>query len=240
MAKRQITRADFARAARVSKAAVTKWLSGPGGAAAAGDGVDIDHPLALAFKAKHDARAARSAGAPPPPAKPAPAAPAAPPASAKPDRRRRPEPTAPPAAAAVTAPPRHGAPPPETDAAGYAPELAELTLAEIVLRHGTVPAYLDHLNAYSKREQALKTKLDNQRTQSELISFELVQTHLFGALESLSKRLLGDTAKTIVLRLTSHVKAGGSGEDAEKIVLDLISSQIKPVKETAARVLRNA
>jgi hypothetical protein len=240
MAKKILTRAEFARAAPVSKAAVTKWLAGPGAPAAAGDGVDIEHPAAVTFLAKHRARAGRAAAAPTPSPVLAPAAPAAPPASRKGARARQPEPTPPPAPLEVAAPLKRGAPPPELDAAGYAPELDSLTLGEIVRRFGTMPQFADHLNACAKIETTRKTWLDNCVTEGKLIRRELVQTHLIGIIDGVFKRLLSDTARTIVLRLTSHAKAGGSVEDGEKIAVDLLSSQLDPVKQTAARVLRNA
>jgi len=238
--KRILTRAELARAAQVSKAAVTKWLSGPGAPAAAGTGVDIDAPVAVAFLAKHQARAARAAAAPTPSGKPAPAAPAVPPAPPKPGRGRTAAPTPPTDAPAVAAPHKRGAPPPELDAAGYAPSLDSLTLGEIVRRFGTVEQFSNHLSACAKIETTRKTWLDNGVTEGKLIKRELVATHLIGIIDGLCKRLLSDTARTIVLRLTSHVKAGGSVEDGEKIAVDLLSSQLQPVKETAARVLRNA
>ena len=250
--KRILSRAEFARAAGVSRAAVTKWLSGPGAAAAHSDGalegVDLDAPAAAAFLAKHKARGARrkgearSDGAAPSTTVSLQLAAAAPPASPKPGRRSASAPTTPaPAEPGPVKPsPKRGALAPALDEAGYSDELGELTLREIVSRFGTVPQYETLLGAYAKKEQARKTRLDNEKTEGSLISRELVKAHVFGAIDGAFKRLLGDTAKTIALRLGPHIKAGGNTEDAEKIARELIASQLKPLKKTAVRVLQNA
>ena len=125
---------------------------------------------------------------------------------------------------------------------GSSEDLAELAsiLSPLTERFGTEPAFKEWLDALKKIEEIREKRLKNEALEGELISRELVKTHVFGAIESSNRRLLSDTPKTIARRLYAAAKADEPVEEAEKVVRELISSQLRPVKDTAARVLRNA
>jgi len=221
---RLVSRADLARLRGVSRAAATKFCQGLPAEARVDDRVDLDHPKVKAWLA---------AGKKPPKAK-------ADRAPTKPAKKPRSAPRAPTAPDEKAEKRRPGAPVvPRIDSeSGYAEQLAEWTLHEIVTQFGTIRAFKDILEAHEKRERARKNYLDNEETEGRLISRELVSTHVFGFIDGLLRRLLNDSPKTIASRTTSLVKAGASLEEIERSIRDHISTQITPLKGKIVRALR--
>ncbi len=173
------------------------------------------------------------------------AEPPAPTASAKGAKRQRAEPTAPPSPAPVQAPPssprikRSGkakGPTPQPDEQGYVDELADQTLLQICERYGTVSAYKNHLEAFEKRERALKYRLENEEAEGRLISRELV-AKVMGAFDGANRKLLGDGPKTISRRVYAMARSGQTIEEAEATVHEIISTILKSVKKAAREVL---
>lgn len=219
-----VSRARLAELRGVSKAAVTKALRGPLKAACVDDRVDLDHPDVQAWLGSGKPPKGKADGAPTAAAKKLSSAPPAP-------TKGRPAPSKPPPA---TLPLR----PPKLDPRGFASELAPFTLSDIVERFGSVRSYLDLTDANGKRERAYALRLKNDAAEGKIISRELVRTHIFGALDGAFRRLLGDSAKTIARRVYALAKGGTPIEEAERVVVEIISSQLKRSKETAVRVLR--
>jgi hypothetical protein len=219
-----VTRAQYAASKGVSRAAVTLAAKGPlKPACLEGGRVDAGHPAAIAWHAKgrRNAVAARATTAP---RKKARRAPAAPTARAATDSKPPPAPTT--------------VRPPRLNAAGFSDELADFTLSQIVDRWGSVRAYADATEANGKRERAHALRLKNDALEGKSISRDLVRQHVFGSIDAANRRLLGDSAKTIARRVYALAKGGAAMEEAERTVTELISSQLKRVKETAVRVLR--
>jgi hypothetical protein len=257
---RTISRAELARNARVSKPAITKWLKKHPGACAAGDRVDLDHPEVVAYlKAKGfivppAPRAAEVAppapapevdAAPPATPKPARAGKPAPPASAKGARRKQPDPTPPsppePAPAAPAPKPRRArgskrGDAPTPDGQGFVDELADLTLLQICTQYGTVSAFKAHLEAFEKRERALKYRLENEEAEGRLIDRELV-VRVIGAFDGANRKLLSDGPKTISRRLYAMARAEQTIEEAEATVHEIISTILKAVKKAVREVI---
>lgn len=210
---RLISRAELSRCAGVSDAAISKACKAQFPGACDGRRVDVDHPEVVAYlKGK----------------------------GKKPPAVRR---------AAVVKPPEAPAPSPR-----FAPqltverqsgtdedldELADL-LEPLMRRFGTAQAFRDWLVALKTIQEVRSKRLDNEETEGRLIERELVSTHIFSALENFHKRLLTDVVTTISQRLYGAAKGGVPLEEAKRIVRGIISEQLKPVKITAARVLRNA
>ena len=117
-------------------------------------------------------------------------------------------------------------------------ELQDLTIRRIIELHGSVRSFRDWLDAMNRIENMRKTRLDNDESEGRLIDRELVKAAVFGAIESAHRRLLQDTPKTAVARIYAAAKAGQPPEDAEKILRELITAQLKPLKSKAARSLR--
>lgn len=124
----------------------------------------------------------------------------------------------------------------EGDFADY----AKMTFEEIFERFGTLERFQNHLDAYKVFEQVIGQRLKNEELSGKLISRELVQIHVFGALESFSQRLLRDFPKTITRQLYAAAKNGTPVEESEKLVRKAVSSHLEPAKKTAERALRDA
>jgi len=226
---RRISKARFAEEAGVSRAAVTKacvtLLSG----AVSGSKIDIDHPDAVAYiRSKQTPKTPATPKAPP-------KTPATPKAPRKPPApRKTKEPTAPKVA-------------PETpsllDEPHYSKDknidrVLHMTLGELVKAFGTDEQFKAWATANKVLSDTREKDLKVAKMEGSLIPRELVQTHIFGAIEAANLRLLSDTPKTLVRRLYALVKAGGSVEDGEKLARDLISDQLRSLKATAKRLLK--
>jgi hypothetical protein len=247
---RLISRVELARLAGVSKAAVSKACGKQLAAACHRDRVDLDHDAVKAYLAKARPTAKASAGAPSPSVEnvdtaraPTKKRKAAPPEPRAPTPRRPPPPKP-----AAPAPRRrrktdeeegHGEPPEGIEARSDEDleQLAELLLP-LTQRYGTVRHFKDWLEALRDIELIRKHRLANREAEGKLISRDLVKTHVFGAFESAFKRLLGDSTKTIARRVYALRDAGQPVEEAVRLVEELISKQLAPLKETAIRNLR--
>ena len=117
---------------------------------------------------------------------------------------------------------------------------ADMTLRELVDRFGSVRALKDWLEALKKIEDIREKRLNNEEVQRALISRELVKTHVFGFLEAGNRRLLGDTPKTIARRLYALARSDQPIEEGEKLVREIIGSQLNPQKERVSKLLREA
>jgi len=243
---RLISRAALARAAGVSKQAISKACKKDLKPACSGERVDLDHEAVTAYLAAHGRKA------PAAPAAPAPQTDASPTPSPK---RKATKADAPPAPKKnvggrprkPTADPSdedddvgHMRPPPGV-VEGSSEDLKGLTelLDPLVDRFGTDIRFSDWLSSLKDIELIREKRLKNGETEGGYISRELVKNFVFGALESFSKRLLGDASKAIVTKVANIVRANGSLEEAQRIAREEISKQLKPVKVTAARNLRH-
>jgi len=222
MAQKLLSKADFARIAGVSKQAVGKAMrEGKLKEAAFGDRVDQNHPDAVTY-----AKRRRSA-------KGRPMADPKDISSSGTGTNADGDPTsngngAPPHAALVT------------DTGLDISRYADMTLRELVDRFGSVRALKDWLEALKKIEDIREKRLNNEEVQRQLISRELVKTHVFGFLEAGNRRLLGDTPKTIARRLYALARSDQPIEEGEKLVREIIGSQLNPQKERVSKLLREA
>lgn len=247
---RLVSRAELARLVGVSKPAITQHCDSPKlRDACHGTRVDLDHPLVAAyFKARGKAvppplaeatktkPAGGSDAAPSSPKKPRPPAPTAPTGEPKRGRGRPRAPTAEDPDEGVG----HMRPPPGV-VEGSSEDLRDLTelLLPLVERFGTDTRFADWLSSLKDIELIREKRLKNGETEGGLISRELVKTFVFGAIEAANKRLLGDAAKTIASKVFNSTRAKGTLEEAQRLVRDEISKQLKPLKTTAARHLRH-
>lgn len=227
-----VSRSAFARLAGVSPAAITKACKSSLAGSCIGKRIDLESTEAQTYLQKrgidptgHRPKATKKPSKTP---KPRPSSTATEDDSpAKPKRKRRPR---------------------EVDDRSIAIDVdfeeieayAHLSLSELVAKFGTVTSFKDWLDARKKISDIREKDLRNDELEGRLISRELVRTHVIGAIEAGNRRLLTDSPKTIARRLYALVNSGASAEEAEKTVREIISSQLKPVAATAARVLRNA
>jgi hypothetical protein len=224
-----ITKNQFAKLAGVHRTAVSKAMTeGKLKAAAVDDRIWVDHPDAVAYL-KKDRKTRQSA--------------------AKKAVRRKPDKKAPKVSDSdknTDGDPTsggNGAPEPGplvTDAGLDISRYADLTLRELEGRFGSVRALKDWLEALKKIEDIREKRLNNEEVQRALISRELVKTHIFGFLDAGNRRLLGDTPKTIARRLYALARSDAPIEEGEKLVREIIGSQLNPQKERVSKLLREA
>lgn len=225
---RLITRAELATKAGVTKAAITKAARAKLAGAVVGNRIDMDHPSVVAYLERKQSAASTSAPRDTPP-------------GPEPDSARTL-----PGQNARTAPGTNGATDGpsnvrvQTHVIENVDAIADMTIREVVRRFGTVTAFKDWLDAMHRIEDIRDRRLRNERTDGTLIPREPVRVYLFGAIDAVNRRLLGDAPKTIARRLHGLVKSGSTVEDCERAVRDIIGSQIRPVKAQAARILREA
>lgn len=117
--------------------------------------------------------------------------------------------------------------------------LLDLTLREITDRFSSQQGFTDWLQARKITADTRRLELANAETAGRLISRELVKTHVFGAIDGTFRRLLGDVPKTIARRLLAAAASRAPVEDVEREVRDIISRQLRDLKVTAARKLRD-
>jgi hypothetical protein len=262
---RLTTKADFARRAGVSKPAITKACKGPLAAACERDRVNLDHPLVVEYLRRADERNAPAAREPvtipTPVTKPAPKQASEPTPVAKNTKKRvvAPTPVAKPAAKRASEPTAvetdDDAPSEAREARDLLPrgtthELAAIAarIRPIVRTYGTVRSMLDCLRSLKEIEVINRTRLDNDERAGRLIDRELVQTHVFAALDGMARLLLTDSPKTIARRAYAMAKSGATAEEGERMVREIVESQlvhvrdkvVKLLEQTYAQVLRNA
>jgi pyruvate/2-oxoglutarate dehydrogenase complex dihydrolipoamide acyltransferase (E2) component len=221
---RLISRAELARLAKVSGAAVTKACRKQLADAVRGDRIDVDAPSVVAYLktkgAKPPTDLART-----PQAKPKPRAARAP---TKPAKAPPPAPTKPTA-------PR----PPEPQGADDLAKYADMTLRQLVAQFGTDRAFKDWLDARIKIETAREKRLANDEADGRLISREGVRGHMLAVVDACFRRLLQDAPRTLAAKLLSRSKASPTLEEFEQLIRSEISSQLTAMKESVVRSLRD-
>jgi hypothetical protein len=232
-----VSRADAARLKGVSGAAITKACRKQLAPALVDGRIDLEHEAARGyFGATLTQRPAASAPSAPTDDAPTSETKTEPSAAGAPTKGRKAKPPAPDAPTAPR-PPKES--PPPTDTVKELDEYSSLLLP-LVKRFGTARSFRDYLASLKEIETIREKLLGNDETEGRLISRELVKTHVLGAIEAGNRRLLSDAPKTIARRVFAAAKGGGTVEDAEQLVREIIGSHLKPVATTASRLLRNA
>ena len=224
---RLFSRADFSRLAGVSDSAIAKACKHRLAPACIGSRIDVDHVSAVEYLADK--------GASPPPPEQGMYKPRSAPPAPRPEK-----PVQPPPKAAEPVPERRVPEPGKSLDSDDIQDFLDLTVREVIERHGTVTAFKDLLDARKKIADIHEKDLKNDETTGRLIERELVRTHVFSAIDAAWRRLLSDATKTITRTLYGAAKGGVSVEESEKTVRDILASHLRPVKATATRVLRDA
>jgi hypothetical protein len=216
---RLISRAELSRLAGVSDAMVSKVCKGRLLGACDGRRVDLDHPSVAEYLASRGRKVPDAQES----TKKTPAQPTSP----RPERTKRR------AAAPLQATP---------EGEGSDEDLEELAnlLRPLVERFGTATRFRDWLVALKTIEEIRAKRLDNEEHEGQLIERELVQAHVFGAIDATNRRLLSDFPKTIARELYTQSQTGMPIEKAEAKVRDHLGAQLKEVKSQASRALRQA
>lgn len=235
MGKKLVSRVKFAESCGVNPSAVTRACA-PGKALAAaceGKRIDANHPDALTYRRKRqEAAVAAELGVSAAKARKiaervSPAVPA--------------EPTPWPSAPAP--PPAPTAAPPIPEADEVPPEIAafaDMTLRELIRRHGTDIRFLDWLKALKEIEIIQEKRLRNAERSGELVSVQLVRDGVIDVFNTAHLRIMGDGAKKIASGVKSKALAGATTQELQDFVADVLASFLNPVKNKVVRTLRNA
>ncbi|MFK5915346.1 MAG: hypothetical protein QM484_13325 [Woeseiaceae bacterium] len=116
---------------------------------------------------------------------------------------------------------------------------ADMSLREVVKKHGTDIAFSDWLRAVKLIEDISEKRLKNSQTKSELVSRHLVKNCLVEPFEALHKRLVTDGTKVIVSHVITMSEVDHSVEMCERLIAVQISSYIKQMKCEALKMLNN-
>ena len=236
--RRLISRTELSRLAGVSQTAVTKAANhGSLRASRVGDRLDLDHPEVAVYLKRHKVKVPAvahlhddgqnpTAGAPGGPPIPVPTA----------QKRRRGKPGPAPesggdAAAAVRA---QGFLSTSLDVSAY----LDMPLRRIAEEYWEMREFKDLIEARKTLELIREKTIGNEQREGTLVSRELVDAHIFGAFEKLFRRLLGSLPKTLARRMYGAAKGGTPLEESERVASDLISSELRPSRNEAARILR--
>lgn len=129
----------------------------------------------------------------------------------------------------------------KTDRPNGAAELhriKEMKILEVVRRFGTEDAYNNWLKSLKLIEDLEAAKLKNDKARGSVIDTELVRNHVMSLIDGTYRRFLGDTVKTLARKTMDMTKAGATVEEIEATVRDIVSSQLKSVKEQSRKKLR--
>jgi len=127
-------------------------------------------------------------------------------------------------------------PEPET---GNLDDLLDLTVREITDRYGSARGFEDWVNLRRKIAATRKLEIQNEEKAGALLHKDFVRNHLFSALETLSRRLLTDTPKTITRKVYSFARSGTPLEEAERETRGLISGQLELAKDSIVKSLKS-
>jgi hypothetical protein len=236
---RLFSRAEFARLAKVSAAAITKAGKKQLAAAFVADRIDADHADAQKYLASRGITQSAIARGPTRSEKPARRRATAPTPKPETKKKRASATTAQRQGAQTTAPVQAPEPPPIP----FPDKIEDLdgvvqALQPLIAQYGTSRRFADWLDAVKTIEEIKAKRLANELTQGRLIARELVQTHVFGALGAMARKLLRDAPKNLSRNLFALAKSGANLEQGEAEVRRYVESIFNPVKETAARLLR--
>lgn len=222
---RWVAKIEIARRAGVSRAAITKAARVAFPDAVFGNQVDLDHLDVQTYLRRRQAD---------------------PTAVVDPAVAAATDPTVPglaaPATATAAAPALVEAPAPSTVFSLPEPVAPYLdwTLRAIADKHGTMRGFEVFLVQRKKLGEIIDRDVKLAERLGTLIPRALVRTHVFAHIEGAYRRLLTDTVKSAVRRAYAACRANAPEEEAERIVHDLIGSQLEQLKSESERALRPA
>lgn len=230
-----ITKAELARRAGVSRPAIARATreGGPLHGALDGKRINADHHLIIDYL---DAKAA--SGIPHKPAAPASG-----------NKKTAQEKTV----KARTAPKKSGASNPADslesdplqpicDAVGMdVAEYEKLTMRQIVMQYGTMPAFKQHVAAAKDIAQFRKAELDTQIKRGDVVDRLAVRMAIMSLHEAAFSGVVKDAPEALTEKLIARVLAGGPDlrDDVKRMLRDRLGATLKKTKATTLRRLRD-
>jgi hypothetical protein len=242
MDQQLVNQSEFALICGVSQPAVNMAMRGILRPAVSGKMIDLLHPVSLTYKANADARNAdgknrrkhshvplkhRGDPVPLPPIPPPPTVPGS--------YGIRHE-----VAARVPPPPRAGDDPDLSLLPEDIRAFADLSLKALVKRFGTDSRFIEWLKATKMIEDVKAVQLKTAEAEGELISRDFVKTHMIGVIEETNVRLLNDAPRTIAARVIEAARSGETRESIEETIREIMSTQIRGLKDKITRAIKNA
>lgn len=226
MGQKLVTKSQFARMAGVNPSTVSRILKTVLDGADVGGRVDIGHPSVVEYLKKKGINPTSPIINSPQKTEPE---------KPKPGRPKR----------STTSARIKSEEPPETPAKksnGYEKEdvtqYLDMTVNEVVFRHGTDAQFLEFLKSVKEIELIEERRLKNAQTKGDLISRHLVKVGILEHFEEAHIKMLSDGARTMAQEAKTMAETGESVEDIERFIADQITSFIKPAKVKIARALR--
>ncbi len=118
-------------------------------------------------------------------------------------------------------------------------DLADKTLAELVVIFGTDQRFVDWLKAVKDIEQIQSNRMKTAEKEGHLVSRILVEIGVIDPVNTAHRRMLTAGSKTIARRLTSMWDAGRNLDECEEFVRDTIGSFIRPLKKRMVKVIKD-
>lgn len=116
---------------------------------------------------------------------------------------------------------------------------AEMTLMQVLKKHGTDVAFSDWLRAVKLIEDINEKRLKNARTVSGLVNRQLVKECLIEKFEVFHKRLITDGAKMIASSAITMNGAGYHIVECERFIANQISSHIMQMKSEVIMMIES-
>lgn len=121
----------------------------------------------------------------------------------------------------------------------YISDYADMTLREIIYRHGTDVAFADFLKALKEIETIEEKRIKTAKAKGELVSRKVVKEGVLDNIDSFLDLLLHDGSKTLSVRVPALSKSGKSNEEVEKYISDQITKFIIPMKKKIKSALQS-
>jgi hypothetical protein len=115
-----------------------------------------------------------------------------------------------------------------------------MTLPQICEIYGTDERFKHWTSARKTLTEIQRNEIANAKAAGRLIARELVKVGIIDQLDSVFRTLLTDTSKTISIRSKAMAESGSDTDDIKKLIVDQISSVIRPAKVKMMRVFENA
>lgn len=116
-------------------------------------------------------------------------------------------------------------------------KLGRMTLDKVARLFGGLGELESWLKSAKLKEDIRAARLKNDIAEGEVISRELVRTHVIGVVDEVNRRLLSDGAKSIAVQLYAFAESGVPVQKAEEEVAEMISKILERAKSKPARVL---
>lgn len=117
-------------------------------------------------------------------------------------------------------------------------KVLDWTLREVIKEFGTDIKFEMWAKAVKIISDTRWKDIKTAELEESLIPRDMVETHIFGAIENSHLRLLTDSPKTLARRIFALAKSGDTIQNAEILVRELLSIQLKDSKTTAKKLLK--